>query len=123
MVEAYNRWHRLGFVHSFETWIGGELVGGLYGVGLGRMFYGESMFARQTDASKIALAALVAFCREHRMPLIDCQQQSRHLASLGANPWPRAQFEAALAAQTEQEPVQNWVYHPALWRHLELGDA
>ena len=65
MIEAYAAWHALGRVHSFETWIDGELVGGLYGVGLGRMFFGESMFARRTDASKIALAALVAFCRAH----------------------------------------------------------
>ncbi len=123
MIEAYNRWHRLGGVHSFETWVDGELVGGLYGVCLGRMFYGESMFARSTDASKIALAALVAFCREHHMPLIDCQQQTAHLESLGAKAWPREQFEAALTTQIEQEPVQDWVYHPAMWRHLELGGA
>jgi leucyl/phenylalanyl-tRNA---protein transferase len=121
MIEAYNQWHRLGQVHSFETWIDGELMGGLYGVCLGRMFYGESMFARGTDASKIALAALVAFCREHHMPLIDCQQQTGHLASLGAKPWSREQFEAAIASQIEQDPVKNWAYHPAMWRHLELG--
>ena len=64
-------------------------MGGLYGVNLGRMFFGESMFAWQTDASKIALAALVCFCKEHGIDLIDCQQETQHLASLGARPWPR----------------------------------
>ena len=79
MVEAYCAWHRLGRVHSFETWIDAELVGGLYGVSLGGMFFGESMFSTRTDASKVALAALVCFCRAHRMPMIDCQQHTGHL--------------------------------------------
>ncbi len=86
----------LGAVHSVETWIDGELVGGLYGVNLGRMFFGESMFARRTDASKIALAALVCFCRSHGIDLIDCQQNTGHLASLGAREMPRAEFEREL---------------------------
>ena len=71
-------------MHSVETWVDGELCGGLYGVSIGRMFFGESMFAWRTDASKIALAALVALCREHGIELIDCQQNTRHLASVGA---------------------------------------
>ena len=69
MIDAYSDWHAQGTAHSFETWQDGELTGGLYGVGLGRMFYGESMFARRTDASKIALAALLAFCRGHGITL------------------------------------------------------
>jgi leucyl/phenylalanyl-tRNA--protein transferase len=73
-----------------ETWVDGRLVAGLYGVGIGRMVFGESMFTTVTDGSKIALAALVAWCRHHRLPLIDCQQQTAHLASLGAAPLPRA---------------------------------
>ena len=90
MREVYAQWHQRGRVHSFETWVDGILVGGLYGVSLGRMFFGESMFAHRTDASKIALAALVAFCRRHGIALIDCQQETAHLASLGASPIPRS---------------------------------
>jgi leucyl/phenylalanyl-tRNA--protein transferase len=84
LQRAYSAWHRAGAVHSVETWIDGQLVGGLYGVGIGRMCFGESMFSQATDASKIALAALVAFCRAHGIGLIDCQQNTEHLASLGA---------------------------------------
>ena len=76
MIDAYVAWHDAGRVHSVETWIDGELAGGLYGVALGRVFFGESMFARRTDASKIALAALVAFCRDHGIETIDCQQRT-----------------------------------------------
>ncbi len=118
MIEAYRHWHRLGVVHSIETWIDGELAGGLYGVNLGRMFFGESMFSRRTDASKIALAALVCLCREHRIEAIDCQQNTGHLASLGAAEWPRSRFEQHLRdTVTLQEPA-DWTYHPGLWRHL-----
>ena len=84
----------LGRVHSFETWIDGELAGGLYGVSLGRMFFGESMFALRTDASKIALAALVAFCRARGIETIDCQQRTAHLASLGGREIARSEFLA-----------------------------
>jgi len=123
MIEAYVAWHAAGMVHSVETWIGGELVGGLYGVGIGRMVYGESMFARQTDASKIALAALICFCRDNGVSLIDCQQRTAHLASLGAREWPREAFERHLAHATTAVPIADWTYHPALWRHLgnEVG--
>ena len=121
MIEAYCAWHALGHVHSFETWIDGELAGGLYGVSLGRMFFGESMFARRTDASKIALAALVCFCRGHGITLIDCQQHTRHLASLGARELRRVEFEAALTPRLREAPVGEWTYDPRLWRHL--GDA
>ena len=76
--------HRRGLAHSIETWVGGRLAGGLYGVALGRMFYGESMFSRMPDASKIALAALVRVMRNERVRVIDCQQNTRHLASLGS---------------------------------------
>lgn len=124
MVQAYRAWHAAGAVHSFETWIDGELVGGLYGVALGRMFYGESMFSRRSDASKIALVALVAFCRAHGIAWIDCQQQTGHLASLGARPVERACFEAHLKRTVHEPPVRDWSYHAALWRWLpELGDG
>lgn len=92
MQEAYYAWHRAGVVQSIETWIDGELAGGLYGVALGRMFFGESMFARAADASKIALAYLVTFLHRHGVELIDCQQDTPHLARMGAFSIPRAEF-------------------------------
>lgn len=119
MVEAYCAWHALGRVHSVETWIDGALVGGLYGVCLGRMFFGESMFARRTDASKIAVAALICFCRGHGIETIDCQQHTGHLESLGARELPRARFEAALSHGLASAPITDWSYDLGLWRHLE----
>jgi leucyl/phenylalanyl-tRNA--protein transferase len=118
MVQAYSRWHALGAVHSFETWIDGELAGGLYGVGIGRMFFGESMFSRRTDASKIALAALVCFCREHGIELIDCQQRTGHLASMGGGELPRLAFEAALSERCTRPAPTAWTYHQRFWKHL-----
>lgn len=115
---TYQAWHQRGAVHSFETWRNGQLVGGLYGVNLGRMFFGESMFAWETDASKIALAALVCFCLDNQIELIDCQQETRHLASMGARPWPRKQFEAHLGGVIDLPPPKNWSYHRSLWRYV-----
>jgi len=92
MRQAYRAWHAAGAAHSVETWIDGELAGGLYGISLGGMFFGESMFTRAPDASKVALAYLVTFLRRFGVEWIDCQQQTRHLASLGARPVPRARF-------------------------------
>src|SRR5688572_4528182 len=83
MVRAYQAFHRAGFAHSVETWVDGRLAGGLYCVVVGRAVFGESMFTRVPDASKIALAALCAFCRRHGIGFIDCQQNTQHLASLG----------------------------------------
>ena len=120
LMQAYRRWHAAGGVHAFETWVGDTLVGGLYGVSIGRMFYGESMFALQTDASKIALAALVAFCRAEGIDWIDCQQQTRHLASLGAAPVSRDVFETHLARVTALPGPARWTYHRDLWRHLPI---
>ena len=119
MIKAYIRWHALGKVHSVETWIDGELVGGLYGVGLGRMFFGESMFAHRTDASKIALAALVCFCRANSVALIDCQQHTDHLASMGARQTPRADFEAHVSAAVAASPIADWTYDSSMWSHLD----
>lgn len=118
MVDAYSAWHALGRVHSFETWIDGELAGGLYGVSIGRMFFGESMFAHRTDASKIALAALVAFCRHHGVALVDCQQNTGHLASLGAREVTREAFEQHLRGALRARDIDDWTYDPALWRLL-----
>jgi hypothetical protein len=120
MVDAYRLWHRVGVVHSFETWIRGELAGGLYGVSLGRMFFGESMFSHRTDASKIALAALVCFCRDKGVAMIDCQQRTEHLASLGGREIPRREFERRLALGLGASPIVDWTYHPSMWRHLVL---
>lgn len=89
---AYGELHELGYAHSVETWMDGKLVGGLYGVALGRMFYGESMFAHRTDASKIAFAHLVRYLQQEGFGMIDCQMKTGHLASLGAREIPRQQF-------------------------------
>ena len=109
MLAAYAALHRAGHAHSFETWRDGELVGGLYGVALGRMFYGESMFSRATDASKVALVALVEELRARGFPLVDCQQRTPLLASLGAREIPRRQFLRRVAALVNYpEPPGSW---------------
>jgi len=92
MLDAYCRLHELGFAHSAEVWRGGELVGGLYGIRLGGVFFGESMFSREPDASKAALAGLVRQCLADGTQLIDCQLPSAHLRSLGSRAVPRSQF-------------------------------
>jgi leucyl/phenylalanyl-tRNA---protein transferase len=92
MAEAYGRLHRLGWAHSFETWRDNELVGGMYGVALGRVFFGESMFARAADASKVALVRAVEYLKERQFALIDCQVASAHTVSLGATNIRRADF-------------------------------
>jgi leucyl/phenylalanyl-tRNA--protein transferase len=119
MQDAYVAWHRLGRAHSVETWIDGALVGGLYGVSIGRMFFGESMFSHRSDASKIALAALICLCRERGVPWIDCQQNTRHLASLGAHEVSRADFEQHLALTLQKADISDWSYHSGLWARLE----
>lgn len=108
ILHGYCGLHKLGYAHSSEVWLDGELVGGAYGVCIGRMFYGESMFARVTDASKIALAHLVAFLKHHGVVMIDCQQQTSHLASLGAAPISREAFGAHLRVATAQPPIIDW---------------
>ena len=120
MIDAYTAWPA---VHSVETWIDGQLAGGLYGVGIGRMFYGESMFAHRTDASKIALAALVCFCRAHGIDLIDCQQRTEHLASMGGREIPRAAFERLIGERLQAEDVRDWTYDPTHWERLRDDGA
>lgn len=111
---AYGELHRMGYVHSVESWRDGTLVGGLYGVALGRVFFGESMFAYEADASKVALAHLVAHLRSLDVPLIDCQQETRHLASLGARPIPRPRFAALLSELIHSTgPPSGWPPDPA----------
>ena len=92
MIAAYTALHRMGHAHSIETWIDGELAGGLYGIAIGHMFYGESMFSRRTDASKIALAHLAKQLARWNFGMIDCQMNTHHLASLGAREIPRTEF-------------------------------
>ena len=123
MVRAYGEWHRAGAVHSVETWMDGELAGGLYCVSLGGMVFGESMFAHRTDASKIALAALVCLCRAHGVPLIDCQQNTAHLASLGGRELDREAFEAVMREGLAAEGITDWTYHSRLWAHLDDLDT
>ncbi len=120
MQQAYARWHRAGRVHSFEVWQGGDLVGGLYGVNIGRMFFGESMFSRHTDASKWALAALVAACRRRGIEWIDCQQNTAHLSSLGAAEVPRAEFVDHLNRVSGLLPTCDWFYDHRDWALLGL---
>ena len=114
IISGYTGLHALGHAHSSELWLDGELVGGAYGVCIGRMFYGESMFARVTDASKIALAYLVAFLRSEGVRMIDCQQETGHLASLGAAPIPRAAFLEHLRGAIGQDEIEVWKPVPPL---------
>ncbi len=118
MVHAYTEGHHAGFVHSVETYIDGALAGGLYFVNLGRMCFGESMFAWRTDASKIALAALVAACRVRGVALIDCQQNTGHLARFGAFELPRKEFEHHLSQTVNTTPVARWTYDEDAWAGL-----
>lgn len=113
IVAAYCRLHQLGYAHSSEVWFDNELVGGAYGIGIGRMFYGESMFARRSDASKIALAHLVFFLREHGVTMIDCQQETGHLASLGAKPIARAEFVRHIEVAVDLAPITPWQAMPS----------
>ncbi len=108
IVQSYTALHRLGYAHSSEVWLDGVLVGGAYGIAIGKMFYGESMFARVTDASKVALTYLVSFLKKHDVKMIDCQQETSHLASLGASPISRAEFLAHLKVAIRQPPIEEW---------------
>lgn len=108
IVRGYTALHRIGHAHSAELWRDDMLVGGAYGVSIGRMFYGESMFARETDASKVALAYLVHFLKLNGVAMIDCQQETEHLASLGAKPIPRAEFLAHLSIAVNMPPITDW---------------
>ncbi len=108
IIDGYTGLHRQGHAHSAELWFEDELVGGAYGVAIGRMFYGESMFARAADASKIALAYLVAFLQAQGVQMLDCQQQTDHLASLGARPIARSLFIEQLKEATAQPDIESW---------------
>jgi leucyl/phenylalanyl-tRNA---protein transferase len=111
IIEAYTGLHEMGLAHSVESWRDGRLVGGLYGVGLGDAFFGESMFARETDASKVALVRLVRRLRARNCRVIDCQQATGHLASLGAREIPRKAF-AQLVRESIQYPLSGARWPP-----------
>jgi len=108
MRAAYLALFELGYAHSIEAWRAGNLIGGLYGVALGGVFFGESMFSGERDGSKIALASLVESCPARGIGLIDCQLASAHLRSLGSRPLPRAEFSALLAHLIVGEKPQHW---------------
>jgi leucyl/phenylalanyl-tRNA--protein transferase len=117
MVAAYEDLHRMGMAHSCELRIRGELVAGLYFVALGRAVFGESMFTTVTDGSKMALACLVSVCLQHGVCAIDCQQNTRHLASLGAREIPRSDFLRGVHEGRVQDPI-DWAHQSLNWPAL-----
>ncbi|MEM9181882.1 MAG: leucyl/phenylalanyl-tRNA--protein transferase [Pseudomonadota bacterium] len=118
MKQAYRRMHQLGHAHSLEVWRDGELVGGIYGIAIGRAFFGESMFRRRRDGSKVALISLCQFLAHHDFGLLDCQVESAHLLTLGAFNLPRSEFCERIAALTARDgPAGDWqaMARPIQW--------
>lgn len=113
MIAAYGALHMQGWAHSVETWVDGELAGGLYGLALGRMFYGESMFSRARDTSKIALVHLARYLESQGYALIDCQMNTAHLASMGGREIARSEFCRVLSQSVQSA-------HPRRWRPDEI---
>ena len=122
MVSAYTALHHAGHAHSVEAWIDGALAGGLYTVSIGRMVFGESMFSTQTDASKLALAGLVAFAQAQQLPLIDCQQNTAHMATLGSETLSRTDFCEQVQSLT-QTPSLAWKFDPVYWNQFFPDDS
>jgi len=118
MIQAYFTLHLQGHAHSVETWVNGEMVGGLYCVAIGHAIYGESMFSRVSNASKIALSALVCFAKANNIELIDCQQETEHLTSLGGAPIARDAFLKSIS-KAQLLPSPDWRFQTEHW--LELG--
>lgn len=113
MITAYNQLHELGYAHSVECWQDQQLVGGLYGVAIGKVFFGESMFSHATDSSKVALVALCQQLTRWQIPLIDCQVYSEHLATMGAEEISRADFIKDIEKLTTQTaPALPWTFDP-----------
>lgn len=117
MIAAYQDLHDAGFAHSVETWIDGRLVGGLYCVSVGHCVFGESMFSLQSNASKIALSALVAFAKANGIFWIDCQQNTKHLASMGAREIARSHFLEHVKQERTKAPL-NWQYRSIYWSEI-----
>lgn len=113
MIAAYGALHMQGWAHSVETWVDGELSGGLYGLALGKMFYGESMFSRARDTSKIALVHLARYLESQGYALIDCQMNTAHLASMGGREIARSEFCRVLSQSVQSA-------HPRRWRPDEI---
>ncbi len=120
MIEAYEQLHDAGVAHSVETWVDGVLVGGLYCIGIGRAVFGESMFSHASDASKVALAALVSLCRAQGVRMIDCQQNTGHLASLGAREISREVFLRQVQEARMLDALE-WNFKPVYWDQLLLS--
>jgi leucyl/phenylalanyl-tRNA---protein transferase len=118
MQAAYIALHQAGMAHSIETWAGGQLIGGLYCTAIGAAVFGESMFAHQANASKIALCALVALCKAQGVEIIDCQQNTAHLASLGAREMPREAFCEKVAQASEKQSL-IWQAQAIDWQQLD----
>lgn len=108
MQQAYCRLHELGYAHSVETWVDGKLVGGLYGLAIGRAFFGESMFSHARDVSKIALAHLCLYLQRREFGIIDCQMKTEHLASMGGKTIPREHFADLLETLTAEDASSPW---------------
>lgn len=108
MARAYIAMHDLGYAHSLEVWNGAQLIGGIYGIALGRVFFGESMFSHATDASKVALVSLCGLLRTLDIALLDCQVESAHVTRMGAKLWHRLEFEDALAEHASPSLIQTW---------------
>jgi leucyl/phenylalanyl-tRNA---protein transferase len=117
MVRAYKALHAAGFAHSVETWIDGQLRGGLYCVSIGHAVFGESMFSLVPNGSKIALAALVAFCKAHQVSMVDCQQNTPHLALMGGGELPRREFLEHIRV-AQMLPPLRWQFEPLYWAEL-----
>jgi len=108
IINSYSKLHQMGYAHSIETWDqNGKLVGGLYGINLGKLFFGESMFSTATDASKVAFAFLMSICSTWQFPIVDCQLPNDHLMSLGAYTIPRSEFLSLLSHYQDLEKP-NW---------------
>lgn len=122
MVSAYTALHHAGHAHSVEAWVDGELAGGLYTVSIGSMVFGESMFSRRTDASKLALTGLVAFAHAQNLPLIDCQQDTAHMATLGSETLSRSDFCERIHWLADQ-PSPTWKFDPVYWKHFFPDDS
>jgi leucyl/phenylalanyl-tRNA--protein transferase len=116
--DAYTALHKMGYAHSAESWRDGVLAGGLYGVAIGRVFFGESMFSRETDASKVAFASLVEKLTNDGFTIVDCQQQTKHLASFGARPISRKDFLAHLIANIEPIAASSAEAAISAWREV-----
>lgn len=114
MKRAYNNMHRAGYAHSIEVWDGAKLVGGLYGIALGKVFFGESMFSAKTNASKMAVIVLARFLDRHGFQLFDCQVASEHLFSLGATSITRRTFEQILGENTHETTIAT---QQLLWQN------